>query len=281
METFARTLSRIRREAGYPTAYAFYHKNGGRRVFPFTYVHYLRFERAVSLPRAEWMPVLFFSLRLPQHSSGVRELSLAYLRALLRTEEAAHAVLEPLLAAPKGPEFAEASAARYRARQTVHLTPRQFEAIAADPVTYWCSEFLLNEEGSLTVSELALLAGAPAAKVRASLRHLVAAKLVRASSKDRYKARSPGRLYSFPGRLPGMKPALERIAGYWDAKASEKGGTVAWRLDLVRTSPARVAAFAGRLLETVDSAADLGVQTKGDDTGFYAVRAEIKKILSY
>ncbi|MBI4345509.1 MAG: hypothetical protein HY553_01550 [Elusimicrobia bacterium] len=281
MQQFSKVLSRVRREAGYPTAYAYYHKNGGRRLFPFTYVHYLRFERAVSLPRPEWMPMLLFALRFPQHSTSVRELALAYVKALLRTEEAYHAVLAPLLAAAKERDFPEASAAQWRARQTVHMTPKQFEAVSADPVVYWCSELVLNDSRSWSADELAPLLGAPPPKVRAALERLKEVKLVRPSSKGRFKARHPGRLYSFPGRLPGMHAPLERIASYWDGAVARKGGPVAWRMELVRTTSARAAAYAGRLLEVVDSAADLTIQDKTDDSGFFVVRADIRKVMPF
>ncbi|MBI4424360.1 MAG: hypothetical protein HY554_11560 [Elusimicrobia bacterium] len=281
MDTFSKTLARVRRESGYPTAYAFYHKNGGRRLFPFTYVHYLRFERAVSMPRPEWMPMLLFALRLPQHSTNLRELNLAFLRALLRTDEAHSAVLAPLLAAAKERDFSESAAARYRAGQTVHLSPAQFELVAADEATYWCSEVLLNDSASWTAEGIAEKTGMPLEKIRKALQNLVAAKLARASSKGRFKAREPGKLYSFPGRLPGMNGPLKRIEGYWEKMAKDRGGTVAWRMDLVRAPAARVAAYAGRLLEAVDSAADLSVKEQGDHTGFFFVRAEIRKVMPF
>lgn len=280
-KTFAMILRQVRREAGYATAYAFYHKNGGRAIFPFTYVHYLRLERAVSLPRPEWMPTLLFALRLPQHSTCVRELNIAYLKALLRTAPAYESVLAPLLAASPGRGFSETSAALWRARQTVHMTPKQFLAVASDSVVYWCSEFILNDRGSFRVEDLASLTGASAAAVGAALAELRTTKLVKSVARGRWRSAKPGAIYSFPGRLPGLQKALDRIAGYWEARARRDGGPVAWRMELVRASARRIAAYSGSLLESVDSAADLSTHDKGEDTGFFLVRAEIKKILPY
>lgn len=282
MDLFARTLARVRKEAGFPTAYRFYHGNGGRRHFPFTYVHYLRFERGVSTPRSEWMPLILFALRLPQHSLSVRELCQAFLRKTLGTEEAYQAVVAPLLAPPSAAAVhSERAAARYRAHDTVHLSPTQFEAVAADETVYWCSELIFSGERAWNADELAAELKVPVEKTRRALAALKAAKLLRPGTKGRFKARGPGRLYSFPGRLAGMKASLAAIEGYWEKMAARRGGPVGWRKELVWTSAAAAAAYTGRLLETLDSAADLAISDKDEGSGFYQVTAEVKKVMPY
>ena len=53
---FSQQLIKARTAAGFNTAYKFYHRNGGRRHFKFTFVHYARIERGLSLPRPSRRP---------------------------------------------------------------------------------------------------------------------------------------------------------------------------------------------------------------------------------
>src|SRR5438874_9152894 len=49
---FAEALVRTRRERGCPSAYGFFHGNGGRKRFGFTYPYYLLIEQGARLPSA-------------------------------------------------------------------------------------------------------------------------------------------------------------------------------------------------------------------------------------
>src|SRR5579885_2903577 len=98
MGLFARSLERLRLEAGFPTPYAFYHRNGGRRVFPFTFAYYLKLERGRHLPRPEWLPVLLSLLRLPPSEELYGRFVTDYLRDHFGSEENYRSLVEPLLA---------------------------------------------------------------------------------------------------------------------------------------------------------------------------------------
>ena len=70
MSAFSEALLALRREAGFPSAYRFYHRNGGRRHFGFTYVHYLRLEKGAKAPRAEAFGAILKALRLAPAADG-------------------------------------------------------------------------------------------------------------------------------------------------------------------------------------------------------------------
>ena len=282
MKEFAEALRRLRREAGFASAYQFYHRNGGRRQFPFTYVHYLRLEKGERLPRPRWLAAFLPALRLEPGRAGTRALFLGYLKDLLQTEEAYELVLAPLLGRGAGAPAASPDALRFaRSLHTVHLTPKQFRLIASDEATYWCSELLANDSGSWTAPEAAAALGIPAASARAGLRRLKQAGLARESSPGRYRAREAGKLYAFPGRLAGMGGALEKIERYWERRFRKGGRMAGERVELVRAEDAAVRAYASALAQAVDGANAIATHQKGEATGLFLVQAKVRKLFSF
>jgi hypothetical protein len=97
MMRFSETLVRLRKEAGFHTSYAFYHRNGGRRTFPFTYAYYAKIERGQGLPRGEWLDLFLQLLRIRSREDSRRRLVVDYLRDLMGDEKAFDALVDPLL----------------------------------------------------------------------------------------------------------------------------------------------------------------------------------------
>ncbi|MDP2865300.1 MAG: hypothetical protein Q8O90_03560 [Elusimicrobiota bacterium] len=71
---FSETLTRLRMAGGFPTAYRFYHDNGGAPVLKLSYRKSLLIEQGKNLPGAERLPKLLVALRLPQNTPAAREL---------------------------------------------------------------------------------------------------------------------------------------------------------------------------------------------------------------
>lgn len=280
MGDFSKCLVRLRREAGFPSAYRFYHSNGGRRTFPFTYVHYLRIEKGVSLPKPAWLARCLTALRLSPGEPGCRELSLSFIRDLLGSEQAFETLLAPLLGRAEDRRPPGAEALRWlKAHHAVHLSPEQFKTLAGDEATYWCSEVLLNDAGSWTAGELARAAGLEEADARAGLRRLAAAGLARRTTKGRFKARQAGKFYTFPGRLAGMAGALERVRGYWQRRLRREGREVLTRNELVRAESSAMRRYASALAETMDSANAYATHAKGEDTGLYLIESKVSRLM--
>lgn len=283
MRAFSACLARRRLEAGYRSAYRFYHGNGGRRHFPFTYVHYMRIERGLKLPRPEWMDRFLSALRLTPGEAGCRELYLAYLKDMLKTPESFELILSPLLcrhAEPSSPPGADAM--RWmKAEHSFHLTPEQFAVLASDEATYWCSEALFNDRGSAAAEEIAAAFDLPVKNVRAGLKKLKGAGMARESSPGRFKSRWEGKFYTFPGRVAGMEPALKAIEGFWENMYKKRGASVGERVELVRAEGGSVRNYLAVLSSALDSANSYATQTKGDNTGLYQIEARIRRLVPY
>ena len=187
MRPFAKTLERLRREAGFPTPYAFYRRNGGRHVFPFTFAYYLKLERGKHLPRPEWLPVLLSLLRIPPSDELYRRFVTDYLRDHFGSDEAYRSLVAPLLApaAPRGP--GQQTVKRLLSEQAYHLTPAQYKAVVGDEATYWAFECLVNDRGAFSAEDLAAVTGLPKAALAAGLKRLAAHKLAKRAAGGKYR----------------------------------------------------------------------------------------------
>lgn len=284
MPVFSETLTRLRKEAGYPSAYKFYHNNGGRRHFPFTYVHYLRIEKGTKLPKPQWLGAFLSGLRLAPGEGGARRFFLAYLKDTLKTEEAYEMVLAPLLAKGDGGGHAVPGREAMRWMKTahaIHLTPEQFRAIASDEATYWCSEVLANDRGSWTAEQVAAAMGLEVKAAKAGLRRLKESGLARETSGGRYRSKEEGKFYTFPGRVAGMGSVLQRVQGYWERMARKKGKALSERVELVRAEEGSVRTYIASLSEAVDAANTLATHEKGDATGLFLIEAKVRKLLPF
>ena len=79
---FSDTLNKLRRESGFPTAYRFFHDNGGDKVLGMCYRKYLMMEQGRILPLFKHLRGFIFGLRLVTGSLPMPEI---LLRAWLKT----------------------------------------------------------------------------------------------------------------------------------------------------------------------------------------------------
>lgn len=217
--TFSRQLIKARSAAGFDSAYKFYHRNGGRRHFKFTFVHYNRIERGLSLPRPEALPYIFLGLRLLPTEAGVRELLLAYIRSYLGGGQAADYILNPVLSPAQQPADGDGPMGWMKAHSSVHLSPREFSAMAESETAYWCAEALCNDPAAWYPEELAAKLELQPKAVKTALESLKKAGLALKTAAGKYKCRYQGKFFTYPGRLEGMGGALDAVKGYW-AKAA-------------------------------------------------------------
>jgi hypothetical protein len=194
MSHFARTLSAVRLSAGYRTAYAFYHLNGGRRVFPFTYAYYAKIERGDSLPRPEWLALVLRTMRVIGVAQRAR-LAVDYLRDLCGP--AYEELFASLLAAPTEPH-PQVMLRNLRGRLAEHATHEQFLAIAASPEAYGCFMLLVSGGRAMSAGDVARDIGAPEAACAAALRELHGRGLLRRRPGDVFEIAEVGRHYTMP-----------------------------------------------------------------------------------
>ncbi|TPW21040.1 MAG: hypothetical protein FD126_1087 [Elusimicrobia bacterium] len=213
MGLFSKSLVRLRIESGFTAPYAFYHRNGGRRVFPFTFAYYLKLERGEHLPRPEWLPILLSLMRIPPSNELYRRFVTDYLRDHFGTEENFQSLVGPLLATKHERRDDQQTAKRLLSEQVYHLTPTQYKAIVSNAATYWAFECLVNDRGSFGPDDLARITGLPKAAFEAALKTLVAQKVARRVSGGNVKALWPASSTWALGISPAWRPTARNSTG--------------------------------------------------------------------
>lgn len=232
MGYFSRAFTKQRALSGFKTPYSFYHVNGGRRFFPFTYAYYLKVERGLSLPQPQALARLMQALRNRPTDAERRALVRGYLRDLCR-DDAAYEYLfatgEP--AAP--PDFARAQALRgLFGRSCHHLTPAQLQVVASSPEATGAFMLLANVSDALDTERIAALLDVPRGRCEAALGALKRLRLVRACGGGRWASQVSGRSYNLPpvapetaGQHARMRENLRGLAARCGEPLWAAGGT--------------------------------------------------------
>lgn len=281
MTRFGAALARLRREAGFHTPYAFYHKNGGRRAFPFTFPYYLKIERGDSLPRPEWLPPLLALLRIPPTRELWRRFVVDYLKDLMGGEETFSALVAPLLAPAEPGRPGKQAAKRLLSEQAVHITPKQFSALVADAATYWCFECLVNDLGSHTPEELATVLELPESAARTGLEALVEQKLARRTAKGRYWSELARKFYVFPRAYEGFEKDRARLWDYEDKMARRKGAELFNGGILLRAEEGAVRRAMQGLSDAMEEASAYSVNEKGEGTALFLLQTRVRRLLQF
>ena len=280
MGRFSGTLARLRREAGFPTAYAFYHKNGGKRTFPFTYPYYAKLERGDSLPRAAWLTLLLGQMRVGPTAGERRALVLDYLRDLFSDDAAFDALVEPLLAAPAAEPGERAVMKRLLSAQAFHLTPPQMTAVVSSEESYWAFNCLVNNRKSLTAAELAAAAGLPEARTAAALETLRKVKLARPAGK-RWASPASGFWCVYPRGHRGYERDLARLKRHVAAAAKRRGASLMDMGTLVRAEEASVQETLRAVREAIQALSAAAVDSAGRGSAFFVVEAKASRLLPF
>lgn len=284
LETVARfhkTLTALRTEAGFATPYAFYHRNGGPHVFPFTFTYYVKLEKGKHLPRAEWLPLLLTLLRIPPTDEHHRRFVTDYLRDLFVTDENYASLVAPLLAPAAGVKPAQQTVKRLLSEQAYHLTPAQYKALLSSPESYWAFECLVNDRASFSAGELAAATGLPAPRLEAALRLLKSHRLVRPASKGRWRSPLAGKFYVFPRHFPGIEAQRKRLQRYLDAMQKAKGASFHESGVMIRAGAGDVHRAVGGFRDAIEAATAYSVYDKTDDSGLFLLQIRARKFLDF
>lgn len=220
---FSETLVRMRKEAGYATAYRFFHDNGGAQLFKVSYRNYLMMEQGRNLPVLGRLQKILVGLHMPLATPAARELTLAWLRTMAG-EEAYADLLEPLLAhgAPAGPlNPAEEALRRSLAGRKYHIGIKQIQATVTSYEAYKCFFMIETEAGALTAESVAAASGMKRAEADKILKAFLKAGLVRAEGKGAYRSKLAGLLVEYPDGPAIPREALARIKDYQARFAAE------------------------------------------------------------
>lgn len=271
----------MRAEAGFPTPYAFYHKNGGRRVFPCTFAYYLRIERGSALPRPEWLGLFLTLLRIPPSDELYRQFVTDYLRDHFVTEENYQSLLSPLLASRHDKNWGQQTTKRLLSEQAYHITPAQYKAIVGDEATYWAFECLVNDRGSFGPEELARITGLPKAALAAGLRKLAAHRLARRAAAGKFRSPLTGKFYLFPRSFPGIETYRKKLARHIDGMVARRGAVTHESGVMIRAEEGAVHRSLAAMRDALEASTAYSVYDKAEGSGIFLLQIRARKALDF
>lgn len=214
---FSETLTRLRKGAGFPTAYRFYHDNGGAPFFKVSYRNYLMMEQGRNLPVLGRLARIIMGMRIPERTPEANELTLAWLRTMAG-EEAYADMIEPLLvqgAPAKTSSPAEEALRRTIAEKKFHMNESHILATVASFEAYKCFFVMEADTGVWTPEAMAKALGIKKAEADKALKSFVKVGFAKAEGKDRYRSKIAGLLMEYPAG-PAFPPGvLAKLKGYY------------------------------------------------------------------
>lgn len=213
---FSETLTRLRKEAGYATAYRFFHDNGGAPVLKVSYRNYLMMEQGRNLPVLGRLEKLLVGLHMPLATPAARELTLAWLKTMAG-EEPFKYLVEPLLSqgAPAGAASpAEEALRRSLAGQKYHITVEQILATVTSFEIYKCFFMIETDCGVWTPDSMAKAGGMKKAVAERALRDFLKVGLVKAEAKGAYRSKLAGMLVEYPDGPAIPREVLAKLKEY-------------------------------------------------------------------
>jgi hypothetical protein len=213
---FSETLVKLRAEAGFASAYQFFHDNGGPAVLGLTYRRYVLIEQGRNLPLMDKLKKLFYALRLVPQSPNANALMVAWLRTMAG-EDNYNDLLRPVIAPAaesKGVSPLHKAVEKSLANDKYYVKPEQFLAVLSSFEAYLCFHAMLSETGAWKIEDLAKALQAELPKVKEAMRQLAAAKLMKEVRKGVYKCPMAGATIETPQMNLLGKAAIEKMKAY-------------------------------------------------------------------
>lgn len=284
METiFSRMLVQLRKDAGFPTAYRFYHASGGAAGLKMSYRNFLLIEQGKKLPMLDKLGTLIALLRVPAKSTEANALTAAWLKTMAGEERFAQ-LIEPLLAAGGG-EARGQTPVQKALKKAINakrypLTARQIEVIYSTPDVYLCHLAMTNDTGTWPVKEFAARLKLKEAAARRALKALAAAKLVKEIKKDVYRCPLAKVLLEYP--LPEtLSPELRaKIPDYY-GKLEATGKREMRTVMVIRADEAEFRNYMSIADDNITAAATYTITESTPRSALFLVEGKVTKLRDF
>jgi hypothetical protein len=280
--TFSDSLVKLRKEAGFPTAYRFFHDNGGKHVLKASYRQYLLWEQGKALPPAASLARLIPALKLFPGSVPLGGLAAAWLRTLAG-DEFYDGIFKPFLAvkdAVRGASPLHKAMGRALEDKKYPLSVEQAVSILSTGEHYKAFLFMINDSGSW--SEASFAGGVGVARP-------AAAKIIRDFLRLGLLKKARGGLFVCPltERMLEFPRGEVMPAGYGDRMEKFQdellgSGVSAWRrLGFMRADARDFAAFFPLMSLNLSTAQTYSITEKTEHSAMFAVEGRIVKLKDF
>ncbi|MFC1523034.1 hypothetical protein ACFL6Y_11555 [Elusimicrobiota bacterium] len=281
---FSETLVRLRKEAGFKTAYQFYHNNGGKDVFKIAYRNYLKIECGVNLPHLQRLRLFITLLRIPGGSGNANDLVTAWLRTYL-CEKDFRVLVRPLISgrtSDREPLPMQETVKRVLADKIHYITPEQMEVFMGSLENYWCHTVLQYDRRPWKAHDLAKELQMKPAAIKKALKKLVKTRTVKEVRKGVFKGVLAGKILQFPSHIaPSEGVALvEKQKKYVEA-ISKRSMPVFIQTRVLRADRLAFRNFLPYLSNNITAANAYAISEKTDDSAFYYVEGRVTQLFPF
>lgn len=279
---FSETLTRLRKSAGFATAYRFYHDNGGKPVLELSYRKYLLMEQGKLLPVFARLYRLIFCLRAIYRGPQANELVLAWLKTMAGKENF-DALIEPIVYAPaetKGLSPLHKAVDRALSDRKVFITPKQFSVIVANRGNYLCYVALSSDSGRWRPESLALKLKLPVKAMKKAMEALVETKILKRVRNGEYYCPFASEMAETPPVNMLHNSVLEKYKKCRDEVIAS--GKLEWgRVGILRADAQAFRNFYQMLSLNLSTAATYAITKKTEKSALFAVVGNIIRIRDF
>ncbi len=277
---FSETLTRLRRDAGFPTAYRFFYDNCGAKVLGMCYRKYLLMEQGKILPQFKHLRAFVFGLRFVRSGGMANELVTAWLKTMAG-EEFYDELLKPIISdkppvltlSPAQKALKEAMAGR-----KFYMTPEHLDAMTASAESYVCYQFLSSDSGVWTAEKLAESAAISKPSADKILKNFLKVKLLRKAGKG-LKCPLVGAQIELPHKA-SVPELFERLMKRHDEFVAS-GQPVWFRRAILRADETALRDFFQLMSVNLSSASAYSVREKTPKSAIFALEAKAVKLRDF
>ncbi|MFC1522930.1 hypothetical protein ACFL6Y_11035 [Elusimicrobiota bacterium] len=281
---FSKVLVRLRKEAGFETAYQFFHKNGGQKVFKYSFTNYLRIENGTHLPQPDRLPLLSYLIRSPITPGQLQELVSAYLKTWLKSEELARWVKNALQDMPDKKTSLDPGTqalSKLTIEDNIQISIRQHKAILASSGSYWCYRMLASSKQPLTVQTLSKSASLSVKETESGLRILCKEGIAKRLKSGLYESQLPRKHHIFPPVQLQDSSTRGKSMKYITPMLKKRGESIAWHQSCFRVDLDKLYGFVSHLSESAKSLRAYSVSDKKDHSAFVMAEANVYKLFDF
>ena len=279
---FSETLTKLRKEAGFPTAYRFYHDNGGAPVLKISYRKYLAIEQGKNLPVFGRLTGLLFGLRVVPKSAAADELVTAWLKTMAG-EETFKDVLEPMLAVRHEPAVMSPmhkAMKKALAGKKYYITPKQLAVISESRDNYLCFLAMSNDTGTWSAGKFASAAGLTEKAAEKAVRSLAAVKILKKAKNGQHKCPLAAEMVEYPHLTASVQEMIRKLLKYQEELIA--AGSNAWmRRGIIRADADALCGFFPIMGMSLSTAHSYAVTERTAKSAIYSVEARIVKLRDF
>lgn len=277
---FSEELSKARKEGGFPTAYRFYHDNGGKPVLTFSYRKYLLFEQGEALPSPEVLRRMIVALKFIPQSPQAGRLAAAWLKTMTG-EEAYSFIFEPFIsikAETPGLSPVHKAMAKFIKKRPITVT--QAGIILSSCEHYRAFLLLVHDSGDWSSAGLAQKMGIKQPLASKVLADLVKAGIVKRIKSDLFRSLGENIILEFP-RAEIMPTGLNDRMRKYQAEMLASGALAWRRMNVLRADAVELAAFYPVLSLSMSAASGYEVEEKTKNSALFAIESRVVKLFGF